>query len=181
MRLIAIPRALAFAVAAVAPASAQTGDRLAALAAARDLLVATDFERQMEQTGLAMATTAFEHNVVQQESKLGITMPADLKQTLRRVVNEELVAMLADMKRTALDDAAQIYADYFSAEELQRLAVLQTDPVMRKAQSVMPQMMPRLAQIGLKASSEHQPALEAKIKEAVEEWAASQKIKGSSS
>ena len=177
MRLIAIALALAL---PLAPASAQTGDRLAALAAARNLLVATDFERQMEQSGLAMATTAFEHNVAEEEAKLGITMPADLKQTLRRVVNEELVSMLADIKQTAVNDAAQIYADYFSAAELQRLAALQTDPVMRKAQSVMPQMMPRLAQIGLKASSQHKPALEAKIKQAVEDWAASQKIKGSS-
>ena len=176
--MIAIPLALAF---AVAPASAQTGDRLAALAAARNLLVATDFERQMEQTGMAMAATAFEHNVAEQESKLGITMPADLKQQLRHVVNEQLAAMLADMKLTALDDAAQIYADYFSAAELQHLAVLQTDPVMRKAQNVLPQMMPRLAQIGFKAASQHKPALEAKIKQAVEEWTASQKIKGSSS
>lgn len=180
MRRFAIPLALALAL-TVVPAGAQTGDRLAALASARNLLVAIDFERQMEQTGLAMASTAFEHNVVEQEAKLGITMPADLKQQLRRVVNEQLMAMLGDMKRTALDDAAQIYADYFSAEELQRLAVLQTDPVMRKALAVMPQMMPRLAQIGLKAASQHQPALEAKIQQAVEEWAASQKIKGSSS
>jgi hypothetical protein len=178
VRLAALPFALAL---VIAPASAQTGDRLAALAAARDLLVAIDFDRQMEQTGMAMGNAAFEHNIVREEEKHGITMPADLKQRIRLIINEQLTMMLTDLKRTARDDAAQIYADYFSADELRRLAVLQTDPVMRKAHSVMPQMMPRLAQIGLKKASELEPAMLAKIQEAVEEWAASQKIKGSSS
>lgn len=178
MRFIILPIALAL---AIAPASAQTGERLAALAAARDLLVSTGFERQMELSGMAMANTAFEHNVAQQEQKLGTSMPDSLKQKIHGIMNEQLAAMLADMKHSALDDAAQVYAEYFTAEELHRLAVLNSDPVMRKAQSLLPRMMPQLAQIGLKAASKHEPALQAKIKEAVDEWAATQKIKGSSS
>ncbi len=163
------------------PAIAQTGDRLAALAAARDLLVSVGFERQMEQSGMAMANAVFEQNVATLEKKRGESMPADLKQAVRTVLNEEIGAMLAEMKRTALDDASQIYADYFSAEELRRLAVLNADPVTRKAQSLMPQMLPKLAQIGLKVAAERQPALQQKIKEAIDQWSASQTHKGSTS
>lgn len=167
-------------VAGQAPAPS-SGDRLAALAAARDMLVSMGFERQMEQAGMAMANTTFEHNVAREEEKLGVTMPADLKRRVRTVMNEQLGVMLNDMKRTALDDAAQIYADHFTADELRRLAVLNADPVMRKAQSLLPQMMPQLAQIGLKSAAKHEPVMQAKIKEVVDEWTASQKSKSSAS
>lgn len=175
---------LALAVAAMlmaSPANAQTADRLAALAAARDMLISVGFERQMEQTGMAMANTVMDHNIAQLEERWGSAIPADFKQRIRGVINAELAAMMTDLKKTALDDAAQIYADHFSAPELRRLTELNTDPVMRKAQSLLPTMMPQLARIGLKAASEHEPAMQAKIKEAVDEWTAAQKNKGSSS
>lgn len=108
-------------------------------------------------------------------------MPADLKQKVRIAMNEEIGAMMTELKRTALDGAAQIYADHFTAEELRRLAVISADPVMRKSQQLMPQMLPKLAQIGLKVAEDRKPIMQQKIKEVVDQWLATQERKGTSS
>lgn len=163
---------------AATPPSA--GDSIAALAAARDLLIASGFENQMQQAGVSMANMAFEQGVESEEAKQGKAMPEELKQRIKTVMSEEIGGMLKDMKHSALENAAQIYAQYFSAEELRRLAVLNQDPVMRKAQSLLPQMMPQLAQIGMKAAQQRKPQIEQRVKATIEEWASKQKTKGTS-
>ena len=163
------------------PSFGQGGDRLAALTAARDLLLSVGFERQMELSGIAMANSVFEQNVAAAEKQRGEALPADLKQKVRIAMNEEIGAMMTELKRTALDDAAQIYADHFTAEELRRLAVISADPVMRKSQQLMPQMLPKLAQIGLKVAEDRKPIMQQKIKEVVDQWLATQESKGTSS
>lgn len=163
------------------PSLAQSGDRLEALAAARDLLLSVGFERQMELSGVAMANSVFEQNVASAEQQRGEAMPADLKQKVRAAMNEEIGAMMTELKRTALDDAAQIYADHFTAPELRRLAILNADPVMRKSQQLLPQMMPKLAQIGLKVAADRKPIMQEKIKDVVDQWIATQERKGTSS
>ena len=132
-------------------------------------------------SGIAMANSVFEQNVAAAEKQRGEAMPADLKQKVRIAMNEEIGAMMTELKRTALDDAAQIYADHFTAEELRRLAVISADPVMRKSQQLMPQMLPKLAQIGLKVAEDRKPIMQQKIKEVVDQWLATQESKGTSS
>lgn len=178
MKLVA---SLAAAMLMLAPAAAQTGDKLAALAAARDLLVSVGFEQQMERTSLTMANAFFDQGMTSAEEKVGESMPTDLKQQIRSVMNEEVASIVTELKRTALDDAAQIYAEYFSADELRRLTEINTDPVMRKMQALTPQLAPQLAQIGLSVATKRRPALEQKIKDVIEQWTAAKKQKGSKS
>ena len=83
--------------------------------------------------------------------------------------------MVQDLKKTALEDAARIYARYFTAAEIRELQQLQTRPVMVKAQSVMPQLMPELMQIGIKAAAARQPATQERIRKLVEAWTAKQR------
>jgi hypothetical protein len=79
------------------------------------------------------------------------------------------------MKPTALDDAARIYAKYFTAEEIRELQRLQSNPVMAKAQKLAPQLTTDLIQIGMARATARLPALSRQIDVAVHDWFARHK------
>ncbi|HEX8669873.1 MAG TPA: DUF2059 domain-containing protein [Allosphingosinicella sp.] len=171
--MLAMPAGAALAQAGPAPAAAGAVDP-AAVAAARDLLRATNYEAQLEETAQRVGEMAFSESIRAQEQQ-GRTLPADLTASVQKVLREETALMVQDLKKTALEDAARIYARYFTAAEIRELQQLQTRPVMVKAQSVMPQLMPELMQIGIKAAAARQPATQERIRKLVEAWTAKQR------
>jgi hypothetical protein len=148
-------------------------DEIGRLAAARDLLRATDFEGQMELSAQQSAHATFETLLAAEEKRRGTPMPDDLRRAVRAVLDDHMSVLVADLKRTGLDDAARVYARYFTADELRELLRLQSNPVMKKAQAIGPLLLSDLMQIGVRASAQRQPALEAELKRVVREWLAS--------
>jgi hypothetical protein len=146
----------------------------AALAEARQLLIESGFETQMEQAAMANAEATFNTVLSTAERQRGSTMPEDLKQSVRRIVMADIRALVADMKVDALDKAAAVYARYFAADEMRALRRLQNEPVMVKMRQVAPQFMTDLTQIGVQAAAERMPALEVELRQAVADWSTAQ-------
>ena len=148
-------------------------DEIGRLAAARDLLRATDFEGQMELSAQQSAHATFETLLAAEEKRRGMPVPDDLRKAIQTVLDDHMSGLIADLKRTGLEDAARIYARYFTADELRELLRLQSNPVMKKAQAISPLLLSDLMQIGVRAAAERQPALEAELKRVVRDWLAS--------
>jgi hypothetical protein len=104
------------------------------------------------------------------ETRQGKPMPADLKERVSRITMENVEELIAAMKPTALDDAAAIYARYFTAEELRELIRLQDHPVMVKWKRIAPAFTVELMQIGVAVLAQHQPAMKARVQAEVAAW-----------
>lgn len=142
----------------------------AAVAEARDLLRATGFEEQLGTTMDRMAEDTFNTVLHEAETRTGNAMPADLRGRIHRILMEHVARTLAEMRPTALDDAARVYARYFTAAEIRELRQLQTSPVMIKMQRVAPRFMSELMQIGVAASARHMPEADAELRREIEAW-----------
>lgn len=158
------------------PLAAQTPQAdPATIAAADALLVSTGFDQQLEQSAITGVTTMMDAMTSQAEKERGQTMPADLKASIRTIMLDGAHEAVVRMKPTARRDAALVYARYFTAAELIDLRRLQAEPVMAKAQKIMPVMMGELMQIGLRSSMQGLPDVRAKIVAAVEAWGKTQR------
>jgi hypothetical protein len=175
--------AAAGALAAVSPIAAQTppppvvtlpDPDPAAVDAARDLLRSVNLEGQMEQTAQQAARATFDTVIAAEEARQGKPLPADLKVAVRGVVAAQTSEMVVELKKTGLEDAARIYAHYFSADELRELQRLQAQPVMKKAQAVGPTLLIELSQLGVRAAAARQPQVKAALDRAIADWAARQ-------
>ncbi len=152
-----------------APAWAQLQDS-AAMEAARDLLEATDFDVQLETTAQLTSQTTFTTMLAEMETQHQTDFPPELEAELRHILSEHMDALLAAVRPTALEDAARIYARYFTAEEIRELQRMQTHPVMMKLQEIAPQFVAELGQIGIAESVQLEPQLQQKVAEAVAAW-----------
>jgi hypothetical protein len=173
LAILAAAAVLAFSSAAGAQSAAAADP--AAVAAAREMLVASGFEGQMEQAALQNVQATFNTVLEAREKELGAPMPQELKAGILSLLQADTRALVAEMRKTALDDAARIYARYFTAAEIEELQALQTHPVMVKAQRVSSGLMTELMQLGIKPAAERQPQLQAKIQKLIADWSKKQK------
>jgi hypothetical protein len=154
----------------VGPAAAQERLDAAAIAAARDLLNATDFFAQWQSTAdLTMEATLTTINQAF-EREQGRPFPPDLDREVRQVLREHNATILAELRPHVLDDAARIYARYFTAEEIRELQRLQAHPVMVKFQRIAPAFLAELTQLGLDAAVRRGPELRARIDQIMAAW-----------
>lgn len=146
-----------------AAAPAGGGD---AVAAARDLLRATNFEQQLPAMTDQM-TNAFMTQMMNQARAEGRPLTPRMEAELRRLVLEENRATVAASRQAMAEDAAQVYARYFTADEIRELQQLQTSPVMQKMQRVAPQFMGEMARMGMRVTSARAPESRRRIMEAL--------------
>ena len=174
------------AAALAAPALAQPGQTPAppvimptapldaeAVAAARELLVAVNFDTRLEETARLNTQATFGTFLRAMEEQQGSEFPEGLELQLRGILADHLEEALAEVLETALDESAQIYARYFTAAEIRELQRLQSHPVMVKYQRIAPAFMTELSQVGLPAMARRMPELEQRMRDAVEAWARS--------
>jgi sugar-specific transcriptional regulator TrmB len=147
-----------------------TAEDFAAFSAAREMLIGIGFEKNLEEVMLRMGDMSFSESLAASEREYSITFPDDLRDQLRRLVAETVHEMANELKKTVLDDAAHVYAKYFTAAEIRELQEIQRNPVMAKANKVMPAMQVELASIGVKAAAARQPSIQRQVKDVVERW-----------
>ena len=135
------------------------------------MLTATDFNTQLEQAAHLGAQATFTTMLAQLEEQSGFDFPDDLERDLRAILVEHMEGYVEAIRPTALEDAARIYARYFTAEEIRELQRLQTSPVMVKFNRIAPQFMAELMQVGMATELERTAELERRMAEAVEAWA----------
>ena len=112
-------------------------------------------------------------------------MPAQLRLWFKeQPLPDDLVAKMqaiseAHMRKTFSDNRAElkhgtvlIYAAHFTAAELNRLAKLQSDPVMAKMQAEMPQITADSLALGQAAALKDMPVLIAELKALVQDYVA---------
>lgn len=175
---------IAFAAALLAPAapavsappaaSSSAAVDPAAIAEAMRLLDQEGFEDQVLQSSemtldLLLASMASD---IQRRS--GEPVPEDLfkelEQTIRDHASSTLRANMNEMKQ----QAAVVYAQEFTREELVRLRELSSDPVMVKARERNKVIQPKLMALGAHTMRGSQEELEAKIERIVSEFLARQ-------
>jgi hypothetical protein len=137
--------------------------------AALALFEGQDLEGQMLASAVQLTDASLSAEIEAMKAR-DIELPKDLEDRLRQLVFGEVKSMVDEMSPTFRLEAATIYASNFSVEELRELKRLQANPVMRKAEKVMPQMMVDIGKAGMKLSAERRPEIERKITEMVKEW-----------
>jgi hypothetical protein len=142
----------------------------ARVAEAIRLLDAEGFEEQSLRSA-DMALELMLASVTEQiQKRTSAPVPEDFlekwQQTMRDHMNKTMRANMASAKR----EAAEIYAQEFSREELARLSELAADPVMIKARARNKVMGPKLMMIGVRRMRDAEPELQAKIQQLVADY-----------
>jgi len=152
------------------PAPAQDEPDREAVEAARALLTEGDFENQMEAVARQSSEASFTTLLREIETQNGTDLPADLEARFREIMSRHVEALIAEMRTSGLDQAARVYARYFTAAEIRELQRLQSHPVLQKMQRLGPQFLGELNQIGLAMSARRVPTMIAEVLAAVEDW-----------
>ena len=159
------------ALALSAPAMAQgvAMPDTAALAAARDLMAATDIRGQLKAIGPSLAKAVDE----QMKSMFSDgQMPSGLQKQLTGIMADYLGSMDEIYTPELIDQLANIYARRFSADELRHVAEMMKDPVMIRFREQTPAITADLLPLVLEAVKPRQAALLAKVKSTVAQWVA---------
>jgi hypothetical protein len=141
----------------------------AALEAADRLLTAMDYDAMMKHACDAMVAKMAPVLKSSMERETGQPIDDALIAKLTAIESEFLQQRLvnsADIRRAS----ALIYANHFTAGELDHLAKLYKDPVMRKWSQVGPDAAAEIMPLVHQLLETHQSELEAKIKAAVTEY-----------
>jgi hypothetical protein len=153
----------------VPTSAAPDGPDPARLAAAEKLMDAMHYDSQIDRT--------LEAVIVEVENQVGASLSANLSDPA-----PELVAKIKDITGSQMRDTfrvhhdelkrgtALIYAKHFTAAELERLAKLQSDPVLVKMQTEMPQIATESMALSQAMATSGSATLQARIKAAVEEY-----------
>ncbi len=153
-----------------APPIARPAETPEAIAEARALLTAMDFNTQVEASMAQAGERSFDTLLREFEAHYRRQVPDDLVARMRRTMREGLALVAADLRPTAFEDAARVYARYFTAPEIRELRQLLTNPVMQKMQRLAPQFTAELMQIGLNASARRMPELMERIRQEITAW-----------
>lgn len=146
-----------------------------AYAAALALFEGKDMRQQLMATVGHMMSAALETKLSAYREQ-GIEVPPSLLHKLHMLLAQEAEAMVDIVEPTIVTETAAVYARHFSAEELHELKRLQDNPVMQKAERIMPQLFAELSRIGLRAVEERRPDFERNIAEMLGAWLQEQKL-----
>jgi hypothetical protein len=172
LRTFGIRAVIGLMIAIAAPALAQGNGDPEAFAAAREMLLATDFNGQVRATTEQVTDQTITTILQQFQAANGRPFPPALETELRQILREHNEGVLAAIRPTALDDAARIYSRYFTVAEIRELQRIQTNPVMVKFQRILPQFYAELTQISMGEATRRLPELRRRVDEAVARWTA---------
>lgn len=174
--MLIVPLAVALAVQAApapSPAPPESSVRAAdpaTIAEAVRLLDAEGFEQEL----LRSASTATEMMVASMASSLqkqtGQPLPEDFLKELRQIFLDHSASILRTKMADLKQQAAAIYAQEFTREELFRLRQLSSDPVMVKARQRRKVIDPKLMALGVQTMRAAQPELDAKLERFVSDY-----------
>lgn len=153
-----------------APVAAEpAGPDPARIAAAEKLLDAMHYDAQIDRT--------LEAIIVEVEKQVGAGLSAKLADPAPELIDKIKKITGSQMRDTFHEHHAElkrgtalIYAKHFTAAELERLAKLQSEPVMVKMQSEMPQIATESMALSQAMAASGSAALQARIKAAVEDY-----------
>lgn len=144
----------------------------AAVAEAIRLLDADGFDEAAMRSTDLMLGVELAAMVDQLQKQYGDGLPSDFVEQLRTTIHDHAMATMRAHLAAMKQQAAELYAQEFTAAELIHLRELQADPVAVKARERNKSLQPRLVKIGTDTMRAAQPELEAKIKRLVSDYRA---------
>jgi hypothetical protein len=166
---------LAFAPAAAVaapPGTVEAPADGAALAEALRFLEQEGFEEEVirsSENTLNLMLAAFTSQIQKNAEE---PVPEDLLETLRQTMRDHSSATIRANLPAIKQQAAAIYAQEFTREELVRLRELSKDPVMVKARERGKVMGPKLMALGAYMMKQSEPELETKIQRVINDYVA---------
>ncbi len=136
------------------------------LAAAEKLLEAMDYDELMARVvdGMVVEQRTQVRTMLEQSGEdISPELIEDVTEVMQRHSRNIIMDNLDEL-RTA---TAHIYAANMSAEDLERLAVLQADPVMKRFNAAMPAMMQDTLALTMGLMMEAQPAMQSELTEVI--------------
>lgn len=156
------------------PAPANVAADPAAVEQAILLLDEGDFEGEAIRNADLALELGLASMIDQIQKKAGEPVPADFLEKLRQIMRDHTSSTLRAKMDSIKQQAAAIYAQEFTRDELVRLRELSKDPVMVKAREHNKTIGPKLMAIGAYAMRESEPELEAKIERLVSDYLSEQ-------
>ena len=147
----------------------------AAVAEAIKMLDDSKFDEEGLRSAELMMDVSLAAMIDQIQKKSGNPVPQDFQKELRTLMHDHLTSTLRARMSHIKQEAAKIYAQEFTAEELRRIRELSNDPVMLKSRERNKVIGPKLMALGVYAMRDTEPELEAKINRLVEDYLAREK------
>lgn len=154
-----------------APSTAKTAPVDPAAVAEALLLIE---QEGFEEESIRSADTALELSLAamadQIQKKTGEPVPADFYEQLRQLLRDHTTGTLRANMPSIKKQAAEIYAQEFTREELAHLRELSKDPVMAKARERYKVLGPKLMALGAYSMKQSEADLDAKIERLVSDY-----------
>ena len=135
----------------------------AAMQAAERMLDAIDYDRLMTRMVDAMIVDQRKAVLDKIEEAAGETISEGLKSDIGNAMESSIRRMFRDSSGNMRRGSALIYARHFTAAEIDRLADINNDPVMRKSLAVMPQIVNEMMALTEAMVAAELPKLEREI------------------
>lgn len=139
----------------------------AAISAAEKLLDAMHYDTTINRTIDALVADSRRTMGDRINANLDTPLPPDLISKINAVVEKHIRNGLSGHRADMRKGTVLIYASRFTPAELQRLAELQSDPVMLKMQQQLPQITTEAMALAQAIWSGEQPGAEREVKELV--------------
>lgn len=164
-RALALAAMLAMAAPAMAASPAEPD--AARLAAARELMVASDIKESMRTLYPRMAEA-----MGQQMRQMFVdnAVPEGLSTQLTAALQANLASMNDVFTPAFIDRLSSIYARHFTTEELQRVSTMMRDPVMVRFRAETPAMMSEMMPLIFEAVKPRQQQFQEKLRQIVTDW-----------
>lgn len=136
------------------------------LAAAENLLEAMDYDELMARIvdGMVAEQRVQMRTMLEQSGEeISPQLIEDATEVIQRHSRDVIMGNLDELRIAT----AHIYAANLSAEDLERLAVLQADPVMKRFNAAMPAMMQDTMALTMALVIEAQPAMQSELMEVI--------------
>jgi hypothetical protein len=142
----------------------------ARIAAAERLLQAMNYDSQIDRTTEAIIAEV-EHSIdVDLNKKLPTPLPPDVLAKIKGLADAHMRQTIAEHRSEVRRGTALIYARHFNVPELERMAALQSDPVMVKMQAEVPQIMAETMALSQAMLAGGQERLQADVRAVVEDY-----------
>jgi hypothetical protein len=160
-------RALLAAVAFAAAVPAAAAPDAARMAAAERMLDATDYDATVARTVDAMIVEQQRQFRARLEQQTGRAVPDELANRLFAEIEVAIRSAMARHRKRVREGTALIYANRFTAAELDRLAALQSDPVMVRMRKELPGIMTESMMLSRAMLESELPAMKQRIEAVV--------------
>lgn len=155
-------------------AEKQAGEKQERLDAAVRYLKAIDYDKQLISTMKLIAPQYIKLSLDNLERQNNQPLTSDLRNSFEFAVQNILDEVAVDFTENTRLKAATIFAENFTATELDRISVIMEDPVMKKFQSTAPGLTAKLSNVGINEMTLFAPLIEKRMTEFITEFLAKQ-------